>query len=250
MIRFRDKLAEEWLRTKPASLLHNLKAQWRGTVQDALAVGIERGTSPLRVSLELSGRVNPETGLREGGSIELDDSEKETLRRFERCLTQLDLAYFEYDLRDKRYDQSMNRAIQEDIPLIEERNRLIVSRLEAKLLKSKADIIARTEMLAAISRSEWLSTKAAIEKSDLPELAVARIWESCGAEDVRPSHKSLDGQRIVGFRQCFVSSITGAKLMYPGDRSLGALEEEVRGCRCRIRYDIDYLYHYRKSENQ
>lgn len=242
MVRSPDKLTDGWIRSKTVRLMEGLKRRWLGPVQTTIASGLENGKNPRAVGLQLAGRVDPETGLRSGGLIELDESEKATVRQFEKCILELDPAYFDFELRDRRYDRSMRPAIRDRRPLADEKRSLLVNRFEAKLLKAKADLIAQTEMLMAMNRSEWLSTKAAMERNGKPEAAMARIWDSCGDDKVRLSHKALDGQRVVGFQQPFVSPLTGAKMMYPGDRALGAPEDEVSGCRCRVRYDIDFTY--------
>lgn len=240
MIRSRNKAAENWLREKSDSAFTTLAGLWRGRVQDTIADGFQEGHNPRRVGLELAGRIDPKTGKREGGSITLDASEKNIIGSFEKSLVELKNSYFEFDLRNKKYDRSMHKAIRDGRPFPAKKIQLLVNQFEARILKQKADLIAQTEMLSAISRSRHFSIKAAIEKSDLPESAVTRVWDSCGDDRVRPSHRALDGQSIVGFEECFVSPVTGARLMYPGDRSLGAPDEEVVGCRCRVRYDIAF----------
>jgi len=47
----------------------------------------------------------------------------------------------------------------------------------------------------------------------------------------------MDGQRV-GIEEAFVSPVTGARLLHPGDTTLGATGKDVIACRCRIRYDI------------
>ena len=141
----------------------------------------------------------------------------------------------------------VRRAIREGVGLPQEKVTLLVNRFEAKVLKQQADLIAQTEMLAAMNRSEWLSIKSAFETGDTPAEAVSRIWDSCGDAKVRPSHKALAGQSV-GLNECFVSPITGAKMMYPGDTSLGASDDEVEGCRCRVRHEVDWCYQLRKEE--
>ncbi len=241
MLGFRDRSAEAWLRDKSASLLDKLKGRWRGNVQNAIASGLKQGQNPRSVGLELAGRVNSRTGRREGGLVDLDEGEKRTVAGFRRCLVEFDQDYFGYELRDKRYDRSVRRSISEQAPIESEKIDLLVNRFEAKLLKHKADLIAQTEMLATMNRSAWIQFKEAMIRSERPAAAVARVWDSCGDDKVRPSHKALEGQRVVGFDESFVSPLTGAKMMYPGDRSLGAPEEEVLGCRCRVRYDVNFF---------
>ena len=247
MIRFRDKRAEGWLRSKASTLLEGLTGPWRGSVQDTISEGLQQGLNPRSVGLELAGRLNKATGKREGGSIHLDETGRQTLRDFEASLTKPNQSYFGFELRNKRYDRMVRRAIDTGVRLPDEKINLLINRFEGRLLKAYGDLIAQTEMLAALHRSEWLSTKEALQNSDYPEAAMTRIWKSCGDDKVRPSHKAMDGQQVVGLKQPFVSPVTGAKMMHPGDRELGAPEDEVKGCRCGIRYDVDFLYKYREN---
>lgn len=223
-------------------MLEGLATRWRGAVQETISDGLESGRNPLEVASHLAGRVNLQTGQREGALIIFDEADKEIVFRFREVLTTLDQSYFQYDLRDKRFDQSVQRAILNREPITEQKIVLLVYRFEAKLLKRKADLIARTEMLASMHRSEWLSIKSSMERNNLPEESLTRIWKTCCKDDVRPSHKALHGTRIIGLERCFISPVTGARMMYPGDRSLGASEGEVEGCRCRIQYETDFLY--------
>ncbi|WP_151971905.1 phage minor head protein [Erythrobacter sp. EC-HK427] len=242
MIKFRDSAAESWLRTKSRSILEDLGSHWRERVQDKVADGLQRGDNPRKVGLELAGRINQGSGKREGALVELNEVERSTVLHFEHCLRSLTEDYFNFGQRDKRHDRSMRRALREGAKFPDEKIVLLVNRFESKLIKQKADLIAQTEMLAALNRSGWCAIRAAIERSGLPEQAVTRIWDTCGDERVRPSHKALDGQRVVGFDQHFVSPVTGARMMYPGDQSLGAPEIELVGCRCRVRYDINWAF--------
>ena len=245
MIRFRDERAEDWLRNKSASLIDKLTGLWRGKVRNTIASGLEHGLNPRNVGLDLAGRIDPTTGRREGGLIDLNEDEKLSVAGFRRCLIEFDGDYFEHTLRDKRHDPAVRKSFREKTPLEPEKLERVVSRFSDRLLKNKADLLARTEMMAALNRSEYLSTNEALAKSDLPEGAVTRVWDSCGDDRVRPSHTALEGQRVVGFDECFVSPVTGARMLYPGDRSQGAPESEIAGCRCRVRYDIDFLFKYR-----
>jgi hypothetical protein len=242
LMKFRDRIAEDWLRTKSKSLLSGLQARWKGPVQDTIVSGMEQGMNPSSVGLELAGRINRSTGKREGGSVALGDWETRQVCDFRRCIVELDEKYFEYDLRNKRSDSLIRRAMSNNSPVTTEKTTILVNQFEARMLKAQCDMLARTEMLSALNRSAFLSVKEAIGKSDLPEIATTRIWDSCGDENVRPSHAALDGQVIVGFDDYFISPVSGAKMMYPGDTSLGAPIEEIRGCRCGVRYCTDFCF--------
>lgn len=242
LMKLRDRIAEDWLRAKSKSLLSGLQTRWKGPVQDTIVSGMEQGMNPSSVGLELAGRINRNTGMREGGSVVLGDWETRQVCDFRRCIVELDEKYFEYDLRNRRSDRLIRRAMSNNSPVSTEKTTVLVNQFEARMLKAQCDMLARTEMLSALNRSEFLSIKEAIGKSDLPEIATTRIWDSCGDESVRPSHAALNGQVIVGFEDYFISPISGAKMMYPGDTSLGAPIEEIRGCRCSVKYHTDFCF--------
>jgi HK97 family phage portal protein len=83
--------------------------------------------------------------------------------------------------------------------------------------------IARTETIGC-------SNMAAID-SLLANDVEKKEWFTALDERVRPSHQALHGQ-VVGVLEPFVSPLTGARLLYPGDPD--APVEEVVNCRCTI----------------
>ena len=250
MIRMRDQWAESWLKFKSGNLLMRFRGLMVTEAQSTLSRGLEKGANPRSVGLELAGRINPQTGKREGGSLKLDESEQAEIEEFRQCIVRLDPNFFNFDLRDRRLDKSFRVAIRDDKPVPRERIEVQVTRLENKMLKRKADRIAMTAMMSAMNRSEFLQTKHALEGSDLLNEDCTRVWKCVGDDRVRPSHRALDGYSIVGFDEPFVSPKTGARMMYPGDTSLGAKEDDTDECRCRVRYVIRYGMRAARAESR
>lgn len=242
MIRFRDRAAENWLRSKSEASPDGATAPIDAELYRVVIDGFKRGDNPRRVGLELAGRVNPETGKRENGLIALDEFEEKILVDFEESMKIPSEEYFKFELRNKKFDRSMRRYIRENIRPDSENIKKLVNQFESNLLKQKADNFAQSLMLAALNRSNFEAIKEATFRNNRSPLAIIRVWESVGDERVREAHRALDGQKVAGFEDCFISPITGAKMLYPGDQSHGAPDAEIRGCRCSVRYEIKFGY--------
>lgn len=73
-------------------------------------------------------------------------------------------------------------------------------------------------------------TPGAIQK---PTSTLRKSWMTLRDKRVRPTHKEAEGQsRPVN--EAF--NVGGSRMMYPGDRSLGASIREIANCRCSAQY--------------
>lgn len=242
VVRFniRDRRAEEWLAHESSTLVTRITADARTAIQETLQAGLAEGRNPRNVALDIVGRIDPATGHRSGGTIGLSDRERLWARNARTRLLTLDEGYFEMELRDKRFDRTVRAAIEAGRPLPNETVDKLVDRYRANALRFRGEQIGRTETLAALNKSEWLSIKQAIETGRLSPSQVKKVWDSAGDSRVRPSHKALDGQ-TVEMDEPFVSPVTGGRMMQPGDTSLGASGAETIGCRCRVRYKVNWF---------
>lgn len=238
MLRFnvRDPAAERWLTERSSSLITNIDEDIRLAVRDTLREGMEQGRNPRSVALDLVGRYNRTTGHREGGVVGLGEREQVWARNVRQKLLTLDESYLEMELRDKRFDGIVRKAIADGKPLTAEQITKLTDRYRERALKHRGDTIGRTEALAALNRSEFEATKQALAQSNLPPDASAKTWDSAGDGQVRDTHREMDGQRV-GIDEAFTSP-SGARMMHPHDTSLGAPAGERVACRCRVRYDI------------
>ena len=242
MIRFnmRDRRAEDWLINASSTMITRLEDDTRDTVRATLQESLASGRNPRRTALDIVGRYDRRTGSREGGLVGLSEREEIWSRSFRQKLVTLDDGYFNMTLRDKRFDPTVRKAIESGQPLTQDTIDKLVSRYRSNALQERGNSIARTETLAALNRSEWLATKQALEKSGLPDDAAYKVWDSAADSRTRPSHRKLDGVRIP-INEAFTSPTSGKPMMHPGDDSMGATGEDVIGCRCRVRYEIDFF---------
>lgn len=63
----------------------------------------------------------------------------------------------------------------------------------------------------------------------LPVSVVTKSWHTVGDKLVRPTHKAANNQNRIA-KQAF--DVGSQKLMFPGDKSLGATAKETSNCRC------------------
>lgn len=250
MLRFnvRDPAAEKWLAERSSSLVTGIGEDVRESVRSTLEDGMRAGRNPRSVALDLVGRYNRETGRREGGMIGLSEREQAWARSARQKLLTLDPSYFDMTMRDARFDSIVRTAIESGRSLSDADVTRLVDRYKDIALKNRGDQIGRTEALAALNRSEYEATRQALEQSALPLAAAKKVWDSAGDARVRNTHRQMDGQ-AVGIDEPFVSP-SGARMMHPHDTSMIAdsklRAKETIACRCRVRYDIDFLYRYRE----
>lgn len=237
----RDMRAEEWLRRRSGELITEIERDTRDAVREAAAAGLEAGQNPRRTALDIVGRIDPQTGTRTGGLIGLNAQQRAWARSVRERLETLDEGYFELGLRDKRFDPTVRAAIDAKKPLPQETIDRLVERYKDIALQYRGEMIGRTETLASLARSEFESVMQALARSGLPYEAATKEWDSAGDNRVRPSHNALDKQRR-RLDEPFVSPLTGARMLYPGDTSLGAGGKDVIACRCRVKYKIDFAY--------
>ncbi|RUW55608.1 head morphogenesis protein [Mesorhizobium sp. M1A.F.Ca.ET.072.01.1.1] len=235
----RNSRAEAWLRDHSSSLITRLTEDARAGVRNLLTEGMQAGRNPRSVALDIVGRIDPQTGRRVGGIIGLTQQQERWSSNVRRELQDLSDNYFTRALRDKRFDRIVAKAIREGTPLDNATVEKLVGRYRDNALRYRGETIARTEAVQSLNRSEYEAHRQAIDLGAMKESAVKRIWDSVGDNRVRWSHRKMEGQ-AVGMDEPFVSP-SGAKLLFPGDTSLGAGGDETIMCRCRVRLKVSWL---------
>lgn len=241
----RNERAEQWLREKSSKMITSITDEVRTSVRDTVTLGMEQGRNPRHVALDIVGRVNRTTGVREGGIVGLTASQSSWVNSARRRLSNITTdpeAYNRYmtmGLRNKKFDQIVERAKLTGKPLTVSEIDNLVTAYANNTLKYRGETIARQEAMEAFNKAEHESAKQVIEVGAAKEKHIKRTWDDVGDKRTRHSHREMDGQ-TVGIDEPFVTP-TGEKLMYPTDGSLGASTKEIIGCRCRVRVVIDWI---------
>ena len=234
----RNKRAEDWLADQSSSLITQIEDEMRSAVRNTLQAGLAEGRNPTNTALDIVGRYNQQTGHREGGVIGLGEREEYWSRSTRTKLLTLDRGYFDLTLRDKRFDATVQAAIDAGKPLPIETVDKLVDRYRSNALKFRGDNIGRTETLSALNRGEYESVRQALERSDLPTSAARKVWKTARDNRVRPDHQAMQNVSV-GIDEPFVLP-DGSRMMHPTDTSLGAAAKEVVLCRCKAKYEIDF----------
>lgn len=235
----KNPTAEKWVKDKSSELVSRLTDETRTNVRSVLQDGIQRGRNPRNTALDLVGRINPATGKREGGTIGLSVNQENWVRSLRINLEQLSSDYFTKELRDKRFDKIVQKAITDGRSLPLSTIDKLVDRYRSNALRYRGEMIARTESIHAFNVAERESARQVVEIGAVRQKDVTREWDSAGDRRVRPTHVAMDGQ-TVGLDEPFKTP-SGALLMHPGDTSLGAPGKDTINCRCRVKTKIDWI---------
>ena len=235
----RNPGAEDWIKNKSLNLITEIVEDQKNTIRQHLTAGIEAGENPRDTARDLVGKINPKTGMREGGVLGLTSQQEQWQRNYSKELSSSSKSdlnnALQRGLRDKRYDGAIKKALEtgESIPTATQEK--MVQSYRNKSLKYRADTIARTEALAALNQSQQEAFEQAIRKGHIVRDQVRRFWITAGDERVRHLHRLMPGANPegVGMDEPFVVPGGGFVMNPP----FGPM------CRCIVRMKID---RYRK----
>lgn len=199
-------------------LVREFTQQQMRATNEALTQGIRVGANPV------------EQARRFRDSIGLTQRQVRAINNYRAALESNDPSALRRQLRDKRFDSSLRRALGSGEPLTRDRIDRMVSRYEERWLKFRSENIARTEALRAVHQGNNEMFAQAVESGSLEPGQIEQTWLTAQDAAVRDSHDTMEGQ-IRSFGEAFVTG-AGNLLMYPGDPDAPA-DETIR-CRCTL----------------
>jgi len=238
IIRFdvRNLRAEQWIAQRSSLLVTDIVNDQREMIRAALRDGLSRGLNPKTVALDLVGRINPKTGNRVGGLIGLTQRQEQWQRNYLNELLSDDPALLRNaltrDLRDRRFDRAVAKAIREGKPIPAATRRKMLAAYRNKSLRYRAETIARNETLAALNEANREAYRQAVESGAIKEDAIKRYAHTAGDERVRDDHVLIPGMNA-----------DGVGLNQPFQTPEGAFMTAPFGiqCRCFVETRIDFL---------
>jgi hypothetical protein len=233
----RNARAEQWLRDNAAGLVTRVVDEQRQMIRQRLEAGMQAGDNPRAVALEVAGRINRETGKREGGIVGLSRPFEEAVANAKDELRSGDYsAYRQRVARDKRFDTVIAKAEREGRTLTADEIAKITNRYSDRLLLLRATTLARTEALTSTSAAQYEALRQLVETNKVRASQIKRVWDATFDKRTRFDHAVAEGQ-TVGLEQDF---LIGGKLMrHPHDPRGGP--GNVINCRCRAVTKIDFL---------
>ena len=185
------------------------------------------------------GRVNKTSGKRIGGFIGLTSQQAGWVANARSELESLDSHYFTRELRDKRFDATVRKAIRDEKPLTNSQVAAMITSMQNRTMKYRGDVIARNESIKALRAGQYNAIRQAMAKGQLEEQDVSKVYDATGDSRTRGDHLLTEGQRR-SFSEPFQYP-DGSLVLYPGDDSLGAPAKQTVQCRCKVDYRIDFI---------
>ena len=217
-----NERAVVFLRRERLRLVREVTASARETWTEVIAEGMQRGANPREVAREIR------------ASLGLTQRQQAAVANFRRLLQQGSAEALTRELRDRRFDSSIRRAIKAGKPLTSAEIEKMVERYRQRYIAYRAEVIARTEALRAVHEGAEEAYRQALDEGDIRPQDVERTWVIAGGVTrkgkprTRHSHRAMRNQkRPLGepFRSGY-----GYMLRYPGD--LSAPASETVQCRC------------------
>ena len=220
-----SQFAVNRMRANSLRIVQNFNAQQREAAREALTEGIRNGENPTAQARRFR------------NSVGLTARQQRTLNNYERALRNNSSEALRNQLRDKRSDRSVRRALANNEPLSEKQINSMVDRYRKRMIASRAKTIARTEALSAVHEGTDEMYRQARANGSLDGAKLIRTWNTAKDERVRGSHRTMHNQKR-GEDELFTSG-AGNSLRYPGDPNAPASERI--NCRCVVATQIEMI---------
>ncbi len=221
----RNPRVERELAAYSFDLIRSITDQSREAIRTALQLGA------------LSGAGIPEQARLVRQSVGLSPGQVVWVQSFRKQLERLDPKALDRELRDRRFDPTIRKAIEAGRPMTDVQIQSYVDAYQRRTLAYRATMIAQTETLRATNRGSVAQVKAMLEAD--PSLTVEKTWRSAGDDRVRDAHKELEGQMQVGLDTPFVVQGPNGQtrsIRYPHDPMAAA--DLTVGCRCSMEFRV------------
>lgn len=190
-----------------------LQDEIRETFTQHVVRGVEEGRGPRVIA----------RGVRE--VVGLAPNQEAAVANFERMLRAGDREALTRELRDKRFDRTLQRALgARGDGLSEEQIQRMTAAYRRRMIAWNAETHARSAALDAQRLGQRMSWQDAIDKGLIDVRRVRRTWVDSDDSRVRPEHRAMDGETI-RFGDTYSNGQT-----VPGDTDYN--------CRCVERYWI------------
>lgn len=161
-------------------------------------------------------------------AIGLTATQEEAVANYRRLLETQNRQALDRALRDRRFDDRVRQAVENDRPLTTRQIDTMVGRYRARSLAARAETIGRTEAHRAFSEARREASEQMLEQTGIARERLERNWNTTKDERRRDFHATMEGQKR-GMDEAFTDGL-GHRLMYPGDPAAPA--ETVINCRC------------------
>lgn len=220
--------AVQWAQQHVGGLVSEIVEEQRNAIRQIITEQVDIGRGPRQAAVAVRNQIG------------LTSQQVGYVSNARRQLEELDSGYFTRELRDRRFDGIVRRAIADGKPLSQADIDRITGRYGERLLKHRAEVIARTESITALRAGRQEGIEQAVEQGAIRADSIVKVWDATLDSRTRPDHTAAHGQQVDGVKGVFVLA-DGSRLLYPGDTSLGASAGQTINCRCYAEHRVDWL---------
>lgn len=218
-----NQRAADIMRRSRLNFVTAFSREQRNTTRTALADALSSGEGPREAARVFK------------NSIGLTRTQQNAVDSYEDLLRKQSAQALSRELRDRRFDSTVSEAIETGQPLSNSQIDRMVDRYREQMLTYRAENIARTETLRAVSQARQEALEQTLEQAGVEAEAVRRRWVATKDARTRDSHAAMDGQEV-GMDEPFITP-SGVPIMWPGDPNAPA--SESINCRCTVQTLID-----------
>jgi SPP1 gp7 family putative phage head morphogenesis protein len=185
--------AIEFLRAYEFELIREISSGTQVGIRDVMERAFTEGMHPRKAAREIRGLIG------------LTERQSQAVRRFEEALASGNKAQLREalsrGLRDRRFDPTLRRALDEDIILSKDQIERMSQRYYERYLKHRAEVIARTEAIRASVEGQQELWRQGADQGVIPQ-NVLRRWVTAADERVCPICGPLHGEKT-GLEESF-----------------------------------------------
>lgn len=213
-----DTRAANMIRQNRLEFIAQTTEAQREATRQALTRAFEVGEGPRQTAIAFR------------DSLGLTGKQEKAVENYRSLLRGNSAQALERQLRDRRFDRSVQGAISRGEPLGEQQIDRMVTRYRERFVQFRAETVARTEGLRATSMARDEALRQTVEDTGTDETRVERTWKRTNDDRTRDHHDVMQNQKV-GLNQSFIDG-NGNSLRFPGDPS--APLDTTAQCRCLV----------------
>lgn len=163
-------------------------------------------------------------------TIGLTPKQEKAVKNYETYLRNLDRVSLRRQLRDKRFDPTIERAIKDGKKLTEAQISKMVNRYRENFIKHRAKTLARTYGLSSVSLGQYTAGIQALKSDKIDKNKLRRFWQDMGDRRVRDAHRAVPFLNPEGVSLDGVFKTPLGPMRFPRDPK--GVGENVYNCRC------------------
>ncbi len=211
-----DTRSANLMRENRLSFVREIGESQRAATRQALTRAFETGAGPRQTA----------TVFRD--SLGLTARQEQAVVNYRNLLESNSRQALARDLRDRRFDRTVERAINTDTPLTSTQVDRMVERYRERAVQFRAEVVGRTEGIRMTSMARDDALRQTVEETGIDPDDVVRTWNRIGDGRQRDAHDTMQDQ-TAGLDESFTDG-DGNELRFPGDPA--APIETTAQCRC------------------